>query len=202
MFLFFFSLNAEVDLQSYLENRIPDDDPRYHSYLLALYLLETGNTKVIVETGTARFGTYGFKGDGGSTIILGDWATQNNAHLYSVDIDPVAINNAQMACQEYEDNIQFHCGDSITFLKNFGRPIDFLYLDSFDFDIKNPEFSQEHHLKEIVAAYPFLHKGSVVMVDDCDLPFGGKGKLIIDFLLSKNWKIVYEGYQVILYRPK
>lgn len=53
------------------------------------------------------------------------------------------------------------------------------YLDSFDFDISNPLPSQKHHLKEIEAAYDKLTDNSVVMIDDCDLPGGGKGKGVI-----------------------
>jgi hypothetical protein len=53
-------------------------------------------------------------------------------------------------------------------------------------------------LKEIEAAYSKLTDQSVVMIDDCQLPQGGKGKLIIDFLIKRGWKKVFDGYQVIM----
>jgi hypothetical protein len=182
----------------YLANRIGKTDRRYPSFLLALQLLKSRHAKVVVETGTARNGDQNFWGDGGSTIIFGDWAAHNQAIFYSVDITPGAIENAKKATQAYAKHIQFFCCDSIEFLHHFSQPIDFLYLDSYDFNLQDPLPSQHHHLNEIMAAYPWLHKNSVVMIDDCDLPHGGKGKLVIEYLTARGWKIVYKGYQVIL----
>lgn len=183
----------------YLVNRLSKTDKRYASFSLILELLEHRKAKTLIETGTARLGDC-FWGDGGSTIIFGDWASQNQAILSSVDINPNAINTAQNFTQAYSQNICFFCQDSIDFLANFEEPIDFLYLDSYDFDFNNPHPSQNHHLLEIQAAYPRLHRNSIVMVDDCDLPHGGKGALIIQFLMEKGWIIVFKGYQVILVR--
>ena len=76
--------------------------------------------------------------------------------------------------------------------------IDFLYLDSFDFELHNPSPSQEHHLKEIIAVAPRLRKSTIIMVDDCDLPYGGKGKLVIKWLKERGWVEHKSGYQVIL----
>lgn len=182
----------------YLTDRLKKTDVRYPSFLLVLELLEHRQAKILIETGTARDGDKNFSGDGGSTIIFGDWANQNNALLSTVDINPGAIENAKTSTKKYGDHLQFFCGDSISFLKNFDQSIDFLYLDSFDFDFNNPLPSQEHHLKEIIAAYPKLHANTIVMVDDCDLPHGGKGKLIIEFLLNNGWTLIYKGYQAIL----
>jgi predicted O-methyltransferase YrrM len=192
------SLAQQPEIERYLRDRIPSSDKRYVSLAKALNLLQQRKAKVVVETGTARDGKKNFTGDGGSTIILGDWVNQNRAFLYSVDISPKAVAKAKKATKLYSKHVDIVCSDSIQFLTNFKQPIDFLYLDSFDFDSGNPAPSQEHHLKEIIAAYPKLHKNSVVMIDDCALPHGGKGKLVIQFLLSKGWKILYEGYQAIL----
>jgi hypothetical protein len=78
--------------------------------------------------------------------------------------------------------------------------IDFIYLDSYDYELNNPIGSQLHHLKEIEAAHPFLRESSVIMIDDCDLPEGGKGKFAIEFLLERGWRVVKKQYQVILAR--
>ncbi|MBA3815915.1 MAG: hypothetical protein H0X29_05245 [Parachlamydiaceae bacterium] len=184
--------------EEYLSNRLLKIDRRYSSFLLVLDLLKHRQAKVLVETGTARDGDKNFSGDGGSTIIFGDWASQNNALLFTVDISSQAIENARISTIKFTDSIIFCCSDSISFLKDFNQSIDFLYLDSFDYDFNNPLPSQQHHLYEIMAAYPKLHADSIVMVDDCDLPHGGKGKFIIEFLLEKGWTIIYEGYQTIL----
>lgn len=183
---------------SFLTDRLTKNDVRYPSFLLVLELLEHRQAKMLVETGTARGGGENFFGEGGSTVIFGDWACQHNAILNTIDISSESIENARTAAQAYNNSINFICSDSILFLKDYDQPIDFLYLDSFDFDFEDPLPSQEHHLKEIEAAYPKLHSNTIVMIDDCDLPHGGKGKLVIEFLLQKGWIIIYKGYQVIL----
>lgn len=181
-----------------LKGRIDPTDKRYATMAYVLKLLKEREAKTLVETGTAREGTRLCHGDGCSTLIWGHWAKQNDAILYSVDINPDSIQKSWEASFNYHDNIEFVCSDSISFLANFSMPIDYLYLDSFDYDPSNPCPSQEHHLKEIIAAYPWLTKQSIVMVDDCDLPGGGKCRLVVDYLLEKGWKILMQRYQVIL----
>lgn len=190
----------QLSSSHYLDNRLETRDKRYATMLRALRLMKSRNVKIIVETGTARDGVQNFQGDGGSTIIFGDWASKHHALFYSVDISPKAVKNAQETTRAYGYDVQVICEDSIKFLNEFNQPIDFLYLDSYDYDFKNPTPSQDHHLKEIIAAYPKLHENSVVMIDDCDLPNGGKGLLVINYLLKRGWKIDMKGYQVILTR--
>ena len=175
--------------------------PRIPTMTQALQLMEERNAKVIVETGTSRFGYKALRSDGGFTIIAGHWCAVNKAQLYSVDINPLALENIKQVIGLLSNNIKIVWCDSVEFLKKFNQPIDFLYLDSFDFEEKNPVPSQEHHLREIQVAYDKLHPNSVVMIDDCDLPHGGKGKLVIDYLLKKGWEIIADSYQVILVYP-
>ncbi|MBA3721545.1 MAG: class I SAM-dependent methyltransferase [Parachlamydiaceae bacterium] len=200
----FFSLTIPSDSyanitssEEYLKGRIPKKNHRYNTMKKALELMSERNAKIIVETGTARYGDKFFDSDGGSTIIFGDWAEKNGSIFYSVDISPTNIETARTVVGIYK-NTTLVCEDSIQFLSNFNQQIDFLYLDSYDFDILDPKPSQNHHLKEIIAAYPRLTSKSVVMVDDCRLPRGGKGASIIPFLLKRGWKILVNEYQVIL----
>lgn len=186
----------------YLEGKIPRNNARYQTFEYALRLLEERNARTIVETGTARFGDREFVGDGGSTIIFAEWGKDHGAEFFSIDKSMENIIVSRRATERHVPNYQVYYiySDSIAFLQGFNREIDFLYLDSFDYDPENPFPSQEHHLKEIVAAYPFLTEKSVVMIDDCKLPGGGKGGLAIRFLLSKGWRLLQNGYQVILIR--
>lgn len=183
---------------TFLEKFIPKCNHRFETFDFALNLMEERGVKILVETGTARLGEKNCNGDGCSTFVFSQWAAQNGAFLYSVDIDKASLHYAANDLMLLNRFVQLVHGDSVEFLKTFNKPIDFLYLDSYDFAIDNPGPSQEHHLNEIVAAYPWLTKNSIVMIDDCDLPYGGKGKLVIDYLLSKNWKIATRGYQVVL----
>lgn len=181
-----------------VERRLSPTDKRAASFLYAVKLMKERSVRTIVETGTARGGEANCIGDGGSTLIWAEWASHFGAVVHSVDIDPKAVSESKLACEVNQDHLHIVCGDSVAFLSEFKKPIDFLYLDSYDFDVDDPLLSQQHHLDEIKAAYPLLHSQSIVMIDDCNLPHGGKGKLVIDYLLERSWKKVFSSYQVIL----
>ncbi|MBS0606241.1 MAG: hypothetical protein JSR57_04760 [Verrucomicrobia bacterium] len=189
---------SQIISELILLRRIPQSDKRYPTFRYALDQLVKRDLKIIVETGTARNGERNCIGDGCSTVIWSNWAEAFNGRIYSVDIDPHAIDQSKEACQCDLSNAEFVCSDSVSFLQNFGKRIDLLYLDSYDYDIENPDPSQLHHLKEIMAAFSSLHEESIILIDDCGLPGGGKGKLVIEFLLQKGWKIAMPGYQVAM----
>lgn len=194
----FFAEDLSNEIASILENRISDENMRHPTFSYVLELMKRRGVKTIVETGTTRGGESAFEVEGGSTILFADWASRNGAMVYSVDLSREAVKSARKALLPYHKHVTVTQGDSIQYLQNFGSPIDFLYLDSFDVDIFNPLPSQQHHLKEIQAAFPKLTKNSIVMIDDCALPHGGKGRLAIQYLRSKGWKIVCQAYQVIM----
>jgi len=176
---------------------------RRDTFLKSIQLIEARNASVLVETGTARKGLERTKSDGASTIVFGHWAKDNNAVFHSVDIDPEAIAEVKSALELelLEDYVQLHCSDSIAFLQDFKEPIDFLYLDSYDYskyDLEIQRLSKEHHLKEFKAVEDKLHDNTIVLIDDCKLPNGGKGKLVIDYMLERGWKKVMDEYQVLL----
>ena len=163
-----------------------------------LRLLDERDAKVLVETGVARMGLEKSKGDGASTIVFGLWASQNNAHLYSVDIDPEATTKAgeATAAMGLDNHVTLVTSDSVEYLESFTDAVDFLYLDSYDYQ----QASQAHHLKEIEAIEGCLHDDTVILIDDCDMPNGGKGKLVIERLTANGWTVHMSEYQVILLR--
>ena len=168
-----------------------------------LRLLDERGARVLLETGVARMGLEKSKGDGASTIVFGLWAKQNDAHLYSVDIDPEATQRAGRAVAEMglSDNVTLVTSDSVAYLDDFTETVDFLYLDSYDYhktDTAIQTASQDHHLKEIKAIEGCLHDKTVILIDDCDMPNGGKGKLVIEWLTGRGWKVHMSEYQVIL----
>lgn len=172
-----------------------------------LRLLDERGAKVLLETGVARMGLQKAKGDGASTIVFGLWAKNNDAHLYSVDIDPEATRRAGVAVDEMGlgDSVTLVTSDSVEYLDQFTDAVDFLYLDSYDYhktDTAIQKASQDHHLKEINAIEGCLHDDSVILIDDCDLPNGGKGKLVIQYLTEAGWKIHMSEYQVIMVMGK
>ncbi len=181
-----------------LRGKIYPDNFRYKTFTYALQLMRDRNVSMVVETGTARDGLRECASNGCSTIIFAEWIKLFGGEFYSVDINAQHLLNVSEALKDLNPLVNLIHSDSVPFLQDFNKTIDFLYLDSFDFDLNDPTPSQEHHLKEIIAAYPWLVSKSIVMVDDCDLPYGGKGKLVIEYLLNRGWKILAQGYQVIL----
>ncbi len=176
---------------------------RHNTFRKTLKLLEARNAKILVETGTSRNGLKNTKSDGASTIVFGAWAVQNNAYLYSVDHDLEAIATAKKAILrlEFQDYVEFVNADSLPFLANFKQKIDFLYMDSFDYDKRDKaqqRLSQEHHLKEFQAVRSKLHPKSLVLIDDCKLAGGGKGTLAIEYMREKGWKVEIDAYQCLL----
>ncbi|MDH3334610.1 MAG: class I SAM-dependent methyltransferase [Gammaproteobacteria bacterium] len=168
-----------------------------------LRLLDERGATTLLETGVARMGLEKSKGDGASTIVFGLWAKQNGAHLYSVDIDPEATERAGQAVAKMDlsDSVTLVTSDSVAYLDEFTDTVDFLYLDSYDYhktDTAIQIASQDHHLKEIKAIEGCLHEGTVILIDDCDMPNGGKGKLVIERLTAKGWKVHMSEYQVVL----
>jgi predicted O-methyltransferase YrrM len=173
------------------------------TFRTTIQLLEERKAKTLVETGVAREGLKYTKSDGASTLVFGTWAKQNNTLLHSVDIDPTAIETAQKEVDQLslQKHVQLHVQDSVEFLKTFEEQVDFLYLDSYDYSRKDTTVqrnSQEHHFKEFQAIEPHLHEKTIVLIDDCRLPGGGKGKLVIEYMQKKGWKILMNKYQVLL----
>lgn len=180
---------------------------RRNTFVETLKLLEQRKGKLIVETGTSRDGLKNTKGDGAATIVFGQWAKNNQGQVISVDISQDSIDGSKEGIQEQklDDFVTLHLSDSIAFLEEFDRPIDLLYLDSYDYSLHDEEIqrkSQEHHLKEYMAVKDKLHPNSIILIDDCDLPGGGKGKVVVEHMLKDNWVILKEAYQILLVKKE
>ncbi|MCM4168773.1 tRNA 5-hydroxyuridine methyltransferase [Arenibacter antarcticus] len=177
---------------------------RRDTFRKTLEFLDKTKARLIIETGTSREGLHGAKSNGAATIVFGKWAKQNNAFLHSVDISEKSVANSQkeVTNQDLGKIVQIHLSDSVEFLRNFTEPVDFLYLDSYDYsDDREVQIkSQHHHLQEFMAIEDKLHDNSIVLIDDCDLPNGGKGKLVVAYMLQKDWKVVMNEYQILLVR--
>ncbi len=175
-------------------NHIADyaGDLRRESLLIFLTLAKAIGAKTIVETGTIRVKD---APDGQSTKVFAEYARLTGAKVYSVDITPEHIETSKSELGDLLPYVTYACEDSVTWLSRFNAPIDMLYLDSYDFEVDNPTASQQHELAEIGAAYGKLSTPGAVLLDDCALPFEGKGYLGTRFLQSRGWKMVFDGYQ-------
>ena len=151
----------------------------------------------IIETGVQRT-AHGWVGDGCSTRVLAHFVEQFGGRLWGVDNDIDSINAARTAIRDKPATLVH--SDSVEFLEGFTERIDLLYLDSYDYDSHKPGPSQEHHLREAQAAIKHLAPDAVVLIDDCDLPGGGKGGLVIPYLESHGFHFLSEAYQVLMRR--
>lgn len=179
---------------------------RDKSFSLAVKEALYKNVKRIVATGCYR----GIPGDGQSDIILSRLASIVKGSYDCVDIDSSHI--AQAKNYVGASTVTFHNSCSVEYLRNRKEPIDFLYLDSMDFDPSSPKEAQEHQLNEARAAIPLLSNSCVVLLDDVgsenesDPPWlkienHGKGKLSSAFLLENGFRCILKSYQWVFVRP-
>lgn len=174
---------------------------RFKSFEYALIEANKRNLKILVETGVARgkkkflfFSKINWK-DGMSTLIFSDFASLQNGHLHTCDIDKKNILAAKKFCKHNSKNITFYIDNSVNFLKNFKSNIDVLYLDSLD---GNLEGANEHQLNEIKAAENKIHDNSLVLLDDKL----SKCEHSIKYLKQKNYKVLFETDQQILFSKR
>lgn len=56
---------------------------------------------------------------------------------------------------------------------------------------------QQHCLNELHAALPHMHPKSVILIDDCDLPGGGKGRTAKQWLEENDYMCILDEYQTL-----
>jgi len=159
----------------------------------AMRLFREREGRLIVETGCYR----GIDGDGYSTLHWAALAKEVNGWFWSVELNPNHAFIALKALQEFGLRGDVVVGDSVTWLSTYRQlPIDFLYLDSADFESSDPISSQLHQLAEAGAAWGKLDPHAIILLDDAGL----KTNLSEDWLQRRGFKVVMKDYQVLLTR--
>lgn len=161
---------------------------RFATMCMALSLLhyKKSTNANIVETGTTRKHKINCPsqrercGDGCATVLFGDYVSVYGGQVWTCDISRQAIEDCRIATLDYREHITYHIQDSLQFLSEFDKPIDFLYLDSVDGH--NP-LANEHQLSEIKTVLPKLTQDTIILLDD----LGSKTQLSIPFLLDNNY---------------
>lgn len=169
--------------------------PTMQAFFEAIYLKGPAHRN-IVETGCLRqVGNY--SGDGQSTKLLNEFARTTKATIWSVDIDPAAIQTAASVVGT-NNNTVLILNNSVNFLHRFNDKIHGLYLDSFDLDKEDPLPAATHHLLELCAASRTLVQGAIVLVDDTWRENGvikGKGQLVAKYMMAIGATLIASGYQ-------
>jgi predicted O-methyltransferase YrrM len=166
----------------------------------------------IVETGIYS----GVHGVYCSTRIFGQLCRDLNGRVRTVDIDAKRVQAALALLGDLEPWVEPAADDSVRWLKQLDGRIDFLHLDSWDYNGErlNRWRSRWHCLREIRAALPKLAADAVVLIDDQNMDRAwwtgadyrpgekGKGALAVPWLLRRGWRVLAEEYQVALVRNR
>lgn len=153
---------------------------------------------VVVEVGTMRkpmpHGITDFEPEccnGGHSTFF--WANAGFT-VFSVDSDAAAVENATKYCAQF-DNCQVICADGLEFLSGFDRKIDLLYLNAWDVIGGTPY--AEKHLEAFRRAQDKLAPSHIIAIDDTDVAYGGKGRLLTPCLVEEGYEIIAVGRQTI-----
>mgnify|MGYP003641162545 CR=1 FL=1 len=150
----------------------------------------------ILETGIARQEN-NWEGDGMSTLMFDRYINSVGGNFTSIDINP---QNVEFARSNVSAKSNLICSDSVIKLHEISRDenfpmIDVLYLDSFDVDFNNPVPSSFHHIKELLAIFPKIQKGTLIVVDD-NFNGKGKGQMIKDYMKNIGINPFFDEYQI------
>lgn len=174
-------------------------EQRRDTFVKAIEQAYAREARHIVEVGTVRVADK--CPDGLSTLIFALYCELLKIQCYSVDISKESIAQSKLAIAGHEFRVNYVQADSVMFLSNHHDPIDLLYLDSYDYEENNPLPSQLHQMAELGAAYGKLSPKALVLMDDCNIPGGGKGLLSAQFLDQRGWKLIGNGYQKLYSAP-
>lgn len=200
-----FSLHVNVDekIETIVDYYLGKEDRRFKTFTVALQLAIERKAKTFIETGTCRTLPSNCRKEGCSTYIFSAFnqlLSDESVEIYSVDISEKNCQNSRENIKSFEKYaVKVITSDSVKFIQDWPteKKIDFLYLDSFDFGRGKEIKSQEHHLKELMAALEKIHNGTIILMDDCKLRMGGKCAMVKDYLLKNNWNIVIDEYQTL-----
>ena len=116
----------------------------------------------ILEIGSLRDLQNGRAGDGWSTFHFAEYVKNYGGEITVCDIDKGALDSCKMAIDPFYNQINFHHGDGLTYLKSFSnKRYDLIHLDGSD----NPN--------DMLAEYENA-KASLILCDD----FSTKGILL------------------------
>lgn len=153
---------------------------------------------VLTETGCYR----GCDADGQSTSILSLLARETGGSFASFELHQHNIDKALLHLKQLDLDgfVTFTCGDSAETLKQIVRPVSFAYLDSYDYEEAKAQDAQNHQLKEVEILLPKMAEKSAFLLDDCDLPHGGKAGLSVPKILEAGYKETMTQYQRLFIR--
>ncbi|MCW4584341.1 hypothetical protein [Gluconacetobacter entanii] len=183
--------------ETYIRQRV---GKRADGFAVMFNALDRYSSPYIIETGCLRV-PRNWEGDGQSTFQFDWYAREKRGHVTTIDINAESIDSARRACSSVTSTI---LNDSVATLNALSaqakQPASLIYLDSFDLDLSDPIPSATHHAMEVMAARNLMGPGTILCIDDFDVPPlgpGGKGLIVDQFMKSVNAEVLYSGYQKV-----
>ena len=142
----------------------------------------------------------------------------SGASLHSVDPSPKAMRIARTITAGIDANISFHQTTSTEFLRSLNEPVDLLYMDHHETCEEGAVLHRSD--SELIVEQGILAPDGVILIDDVhvhgpvregatallrkiagkgDLHYG-KGKYSIPYLRDQGFRMLFEGYQVVMER--
>lgn len=173
-------------------------DRRSKTFTHAAWFMFNQQNPIIIETGCYR----GSDCDGQSTLILALLAKETGGRFISYDLHQHNIDKSKefLAKNGMDNYAEFVCGNSGETLLKAPSQISLAYLDSYDFEEHKAIDAQAHQLVEVGVLLPKMARTSAFLLDDCDLPLGGKAGLSIAPLVACGYQEVATGYQKLFVR--
>lgn len=153
--------------------------------------------------------------DGCVGYFFGKLVENTNGKFVSVDNNIEVHHRSVELYREYFENldIEHHCEDSVSFIKESDIDFNLIHLDSWDLDLKNPLPSMLHGWREFDEIKDKVGVGTIIIIDDnffkgtwvdwvypdgnseridINYPIIGKGALIYHFCENKDngWEIL------------
>lgn len=193
---------------------------RYLSFKAANDIFKKNNGTTILELGTTRSFVDGAHegcmkedvkywypdkpefwdwGAGAFTLVFSEEYKNTDIKLTTVDISKKHIEICKIMTQK-NNNVEYIVGSSINYLNSLKEnTCDFIYQDTCDCD----ENGCRHHKLEaqIIIEKNLIKQEGIILIDDhCneDPSLCSKTKYSLSLYLKNNFKIIYEGKQLLL----
>jgi len=129
--------------------------------------------------------------------------------IHTVDICAEHIRRCKIITEPYAHLIQYHIASSVDFLKRWPKhkKIDLIYLDTGDMTPIEPTAKLQLDEVKMIVERALLASRGIIVIDDVrnqtprkfgDTSGFGKSKYSLPYLLGHGFKIIFDGYQIIL----
>jgi hypothetical protein len=197
-----------------------------HAVLMALLVEEERKTpgaltgKTLIEVGSTR------ERDPrqGSTEKLAIFTGMMDMRFITVDVDPINTERALHVIELLNPGAKAITERGEDYLARFTEPLDYVYLDAFDFDHGQHSAERQARYREVLqteihdeacwqmhqlcaaAVITKMREGGIVVIDDTWTDdggdFDGKGKLAVPLLLASGFTVIAQAPRTIaLKRP-